>query len=283
MKIKKMFGCCLVAMSGLIPYSTVIAEELPWDKKLPFESIAIEYEISGLETGKETLYIRDFGKEQVTYSDSTTKIMGMAVQEKSVEFVTPDYIYSYDLQAREGMKTTNPQKHMENAYNELTAEEKKQVLKNSESMGGAFAEGMAGELQEKATKILGYDCDRVDIMNGSGTTYMMHGTSIPLKIEMNMMGMKMITAATSVKVGDVDPKVFEHPAGIQAKVDPESDAMTEAMSRQMMNAMKDPEASKKGVSALHGAAAEENMIEEDKAMIEQAGELLKGMQNIFGN
>lgn len=282
MKIQKMYGCCLVVILGVVPMSAVSAEELPWDKKLPFESVAIQYDISGLEQGKETLYIRNFGKEQVTYSDSTTKIMGMAVQEKSVEFVTPDYIYSYDLKAKEGVKTTNPQKHMENAYNQLTPEEKKQVLKNSESMGGAFSEGLAGDLQEKAAKILGYDCDKVDFMNGSGTTYMMHGTSIPLKIEVNMMGMKMITAATSVDIGRVDPKFFEHPKGIEPRVDPEGDAMAEAMSRQMMNAMKDPEAAKKGIGGLHGAAAQENMTEEDKAMIEQAGELLKGMQNIFG-
>lgn len=281
MKIQKMYGCCLVVMCGLVSHSAVVAEELPWEKKLPFESAAIQYSISGLEQGTETLYIRDFGKEQATYSDSTTKIMGMAVQEKSVEFVTPDYVYSYDLQASEGTKMTNPQKHMARAYSELSPEEKKQVLKNSETMGGAFTEGMGGKVQEKAAKILGYDCDKIEIMAG-GATFVMHGTNIPLKTEVNMMGMKMITVATSVEVGKVDPKYFEHPKGIEPMVDPEADAMSEAMSRQVMNAMADPEAAEKGISGLHGAAVQEEMTEEDKAMIEQAGELLKGMQNIFG-
>lgn len=281
MKIQKMYGYCLVVMLGILPCNSALAEELPWEKKLPFESATIHYSISGLEQGKESLYIRDYGKEQVTYSDSTTKIMGMAVQEKSVEFVTPDYVYSYDLQAQEGVKSVNPQKYMAQAYKELTPEEKKQVLKNSETMGAAFTQGMGGQVQEKAVKILGYDCDKIEVMGGSAT-YVMHGTGIPLKIEVNMMGMKMTTVATSVDTGKVDSKFFIHPKGIEARVDPEADAMSEAMSRQVINAMKDPEAAQKGVSGLHGAAAQENMTEEDKAMMEEAGEFLKGMKNIFG-
>ena len=281
MKFKKMCGCCLVAVLGLLPCNPALSEELPWEKKLPFENATIHYSISGLEQGEESLYIRDYGKERVKYSDSTTKIMGIAVQEKSVEFVTPDYIYSYDLQAQEGMKSVNPQKYMTKAYKELTPEEQKQVLENSKTMGGAFTQGMGGKIQEKAVKILGYDCDKIDVMGG-GATYVMHGTGIPLKTEVNMMGMKMTTVATSVDTGKAEPKYFVHPKGIDVQVDAEADAMSEAMSRQVMNAMKDPDAAEKGISGLHGAAAEQNMTEEDKAMMEQAGELLKGMQNIFG-
>ena len=281
MKMQKFYGCCLVVMLGIFPCSVVGAEELPWETKLPFENATIHYTISGLEQGEEVLYIRNYGKEQAAYADSTTKIMGMAVQEKSVEFVDADFIYSYDLQAMEGVKSVNPKKYMSKAYNDLTAEEKQQVLKNAEELGGVFSEGLGGDVQEKAVEILGYECDKINIMGG-GATYVIHGTSIPLKTEVNMMGMKMITVATSVDKGKVDPKYFVHPEGIEARVDPESDAMAEAMGLQMMTALKDPEAAKKGISGMHGDAAQGNMTEEDKQMMEQAGELLKGMQNIFG-
>ncbi|BHH85821.1 hypothetical protein [Desulforhopalus sp. 52FAK] len=281
MKVKNLCKCCLVVIIGLFSYTASWAEEVPWTKKLPFENATINYTISGLEQGEEILYIRDYGKEQATYSDSITKIMGMAVEEKRVEFVDEDYVYSYDLQAKEGTKSVNPQKYMAKAYAKLTREEKKQVLKNAEEMGTAFTSGMGGSIQEKATEILGYECDKIDIMGG-GATYVMHGTGIPLKVEVNMMGMKLVTMATSVDTGKIDPRHFVHPVGIEAKVDPEADAVAEAMGQQVIDSLKDPEAAEKGMSALHGAAAQENMTEEEKQIMEEAGELLKGMQNIFG-
>ena len=275
-------GICFVAVIGVLPCKALLAEELPWEKKLPFENATIHYAVSGVEQGTEILYIRNFGREQATYLDSTTKIMGMAVSEKAVDFMDADYVYSYDLQAQEGTKSVNPQKYMTEAYSRLTPEEKKQVQENVAQTGGALTGGMGGAVQENVAKILGYDCDKIDIMGG-GATYLIHGTSIALKTEVNMMGMKMFTLATSVDTGKVDPQHFIHPKGIEAKANPEADAMAQAMGQQVMAALKDPEARKieSGVGQQNDAL-KKNMTEEDKQMLEQAGELLKGMQNIFG-
>lgn len=284
MKVQNVFGCYLVVMAGIFATATttVWAEELPWERKLPFENATIHYSISGVEQGTEMLYIRNFGKERATYTESTTKIMGMEVSEKSVEFVDADFVYSYNLQAMEGTKTVNPQKSMAQAYAALTAEDKTEVEKNAEKMGSVLNQGMGGNIQEKATKILGYDCDKVNIMGG-GATYLLHGTDIALKTEVNMMGLKMVTQATSIDTGKVDPKYFIHPKGIVAEVDPEAEAMAQAMGQRVMDALKDPEAAKKGLGAgAHGVVPQENMTEEDKQILEQAGELLKGMQNLFG-
>jgi hypothetical protein len=275
-------GICFVTVIGGLFGQTLLAEELPWEKKLPFEQATIQYTVSGVEQGTKILYIRNFGKEQATYLDSTTKLMGMAVSEKTVEFMDADYLYSYDLQAQEGTKSVNPQKYMAEAYSSLTPEEKQQVQKNAAQMGGALAGGMGGAVQENVAKILGYDCDKIAIMGG-GATYLIHGTSIALKTEVNMMGMKMVTLATSLDTGKVDPQHFIHPKGIKAKSNPEADAMAQAMGQRVMDALKDPDAAKKGpVTGLQSDAMQQNMTEEDKQMIEQAGELLKGMQNIFG-
>lgn len=282
MKGQYFCGICFVAVIGVLPCKTLLADELPWEKKLPFENATIHYAVSGVEQGTEILYVRNFGREQATYLDSTTKIMGIAVTEKSVEFMDADYVYSYDLQAYEGTKSVNPQKYMAEAYSNLTPDEKKQVQKNAAQMGGALAGGMGGAVQENVEKILGYDCDKIVIMGG-GATYLIHGTSIALKTEINMMGMKMITLATSVDMDKVDPQYFIHPKGIEAKADPEADAMAQAMGQQIMNALKDPDATKVGYGAgVQNDAVQKNMTEEDKQMLEQAGELLKGMQNIFG-
>lgn len=282
MKGQLFCGICFVAAVGILPCGNLLADELPWEKKLPFEYATIHYTVSGVEQGEEIVYIRNFGREQATYLDSTTKIMGMAVSEKTIEFMDADYVYSYDLQANEATKSVNPQKYMAQAYSDLTPAEQAQVQKNATQMGGALTDGMGGEIQENVVKILGYDCDKVNIM-GSGATYLIHGTSIALKTEVNMMGMKMVTLATSVDTGKVDPKHFIHPQGIKAQVDPEADAMAEAIGQQVIDALKDPEAAKKGLGAgVHNSAAQKDMSEEDKEMLEQAGELLKGMQNIFG-
>ena len=282
MKAQYFCGICLVAVMGGLPCTNLLAEELPWEKKLPFEHATVHYTVSGVEQGEEILYIRNFGQEQATYLDSTTKIMGMAVTEKSVEFMDADYVYSYDLQAQEGSKSVNPQRYMAEAYSRLTPEEQQQVQKNAAQMGGAFTRGVGGPVQENVTKILGYDCDKIDIM-GSGATYLIHGTSIALKTEINMMGMKMVTLATSVDTGAVDSQHFIHPKGIEAKSNPEADTMAQAMGQQMMDALKDPEAGPKVPGAgMQGGTSQKNMTEEDKEMLEQAGELLKGMQNVFG-
>ena len=76
-------------------------------------------------------------------------------------------------------------------------------------------------------KILGYDCDKIDIM-GSGATYLVHGTSIALKTEVKMMGMKMVTLATSVDTAKVDLQNFIHPKWIEVKANREADAMLQA-------------------------------------------------------
>lgn len=282
MKGQYFCGICFVAVISLLPFQTLLAEELPWEKKLPFEHATIQYTVSGVEQGTEILYIRNFGREQATYLDSTTKLMGMAVSEKSVEFMDADYLYSYDLQAKEGTKSVNPQKYIAEAYSSLTPEEKKQVQKNAAQMGGALTGGMGGAVQENVTNILGYDCDKIAIMGG-GATYLIHGTSIALKTEVNMMGMKMVTLATSIDTGKVDPQHFMHPKGIKVKANPEADAMAQAMGQKIMEALKDPEAAKKGPGAgQKSGALQRDMTEEDKQMLEQAGDLLKGMQNIFG-
>lgn len=281
MKIQNICKLCLMAIVGFFLCSNIEAGELPWEKALPFENATIHYSVSGMGHGEEIVYVRDYGKEQATYLDSITKIMGMAVRERSVEIVDVDFVYSYDLEAQEGTKNVNPQKYMVKAYANLTAEEKNKVQKNAIEMGGTLAEGMGGVLQQNAIELLGFGCDKIDMMGG-GVIYLLHGTNLPLKAEMNMMGMKTSIVATSIDIGAVDPKYFMHPKGIVAIVDLEGDAMAETMGVQIINALKDPKAAKKGFAAAVNGARLENMAEEDKQKLEQGAELLKGIQNIFG-
>ena len=45
-------------------------EDLPWEMKLPFKEATIHYELTGSEQGKETLYIKDYGKLRAKHHQS---------------------------------------------------------------------------------------------------------------------------------------------------------------------------------------------------------------------
>ncbi|MCP4343477.1 MAG: hypothetical protein GY799_32515 [Desulfobulbaceae bacterium] len=267
---------------------TVFADgESPWEKKLPFKSSIIYYAITGMEEGQETLYIRDSGQQRAIYHETVLNIMGMTVNNSTIELITPDYIYSYDLQNSEGSKATNPQKYMIEEYEKLSVADKKKVRDNAEKTGTAYmegmgAEGMGGEIQQNAAEILGYSCDKVEIMGGA-STYLIHGTDIPLKTEMDMMGMKMNIEATSIEKGDVDDRFFQHPAGINAEVDAEADAVAREMARRVIAMLKDPENITQKEAQLIGIPKQtDGLSEEDKQMMQQLEQMMQGMKGIQG-
>jgi len=252
-------------------------DELAWEKKLPFKTATISYSIKGMENGKETLYIRDHGKERATYRETTSNMMGMKMTNRTVEFKTPEQIYTYDLEKQQGFKGVNPQKYMIEEYGRLSASEKEKIRENAKKMGAAYAEGMGGDIQQNAAKILGYDCDKVEIMGGS-STYLIHDTDITLKTEMNMMGMKLTMVADSVDKGKVDDKVFDHPAGITAEANSESDKMAKNMARQAIAMLRDPEKAKTMPMMPQLAVPGAEMSPEDKEMMQQVQQMMKGMK-----
>ena len=55
---------CLLVVSMILLFFCSLAwgEDLPWEMKLPFKEATIHYELTGSEQGKETLYIKEYGK-----------------------------------------------------------------------------------------------------------------------------------------------------------------------------------------------------------------------------
>jgi hypothetical protein len=172
-------------------------------------------------------------------------------------------------------------------YAKLSSAEKKKVTENAKKMGTVFAEamadGMGGEamdvkIQPNAVEILGYSCDKVDVMGGA--TYLLHDTDILLKSEMSMLGMKMEMVATSVQEGKVDDKYFQHPEGIIAEMDAEAETMVREMATQVVAMLKDPENIPQGeAQPMRFMGNTEGMSEEDKLMMQQAEKM---MQNLKG-
>jgi hypothetical protein len=254
-------------------------DELAWEKKLPFKTATIHYSIKGIEDGTETLYIRDSGRERATYRETVSNMMGMKTTNKTVVLKTPDLIYSYDLEKQQGFKGVNPQKYMIEEYNRLSAKDKEKVRENAKKMGAAYAEGMGGEIQQNAAQFLGFDCDKVEIMGGS-STYLIHGTDVALKTEMNMVGMKLTMVAESVDQGKVDDKFFRHPVGITAEADSQSDEMARNMARQAIAMLQDPDSIKNMPILPQGAVpgGQPEMSDEEREVMQQVQEMMKGMK-----
>ncbi len=268
-----------VVLVLLLPLGVLGGEKSPWEVQLPFKSATIHYTISGMENGSEVTYIRDYGNEVATYHTTKTSMMGMTMVSETVDIDTPDWVYHFDLNEGTGSKSVNPEKYMIEEYNKLSKAEQQQVKENAEKMGTSVAEGFGGKVQQNVEKILGYSCDRAEIM---GTVvYSIHGTGVPLRVESNMMGMSMKIEATSVDKGEVADKFFHLPQGIEPQFDPQSDALAREMARQTITMLKDPESARKqgGMPMMQGREQQQLSPEEQEQM-QQAMEMLKGM---FGN
>lgn len=258
----------------LSPILALAADADLWEVKLPFKAATIHYTLSGMETGTETLYIRESGKETATFRTGKTSMMGTTTNTDTVEIETPDWVYSYDLVAHTGKKSVNPRKYMMEEYQRLSPAEKKLVEENAKKMGAPLSEAFGGKVEQKVGKMFGFETDRVQMM---GTVVeSIHGTGIPLRVESNMMGMNMKQEATSVDVGSVSQKYFDPPQGIVAVVDPESEAMARTMAQQTIAALKSPEGAN-SAAVMPMMPQDDNMTPEEKREMEQAMEMLKGM------
>ncbi len=261
----------------VVPVHGDANEQSPWKAKLPFKQATIQYVISGVENGSEERYIKDFGREIATYHTTQTKMMGMVMDNKTFALTTPEYSYSYDLTNRSGTKSVNPEKYMLEEYNKLSKPEKDQVRKNGEELGVSVVQGVGGKVETNAKTILGYSCDKTEMMGT--TSYSIHGTAIPLYVESNMMGMKMKIEAKAVKVGAVADAYFQLPEGIEPYFDPQSDAMARSMAVQTISMLKDPKAVQKMQAEGQQQQTQlgEGMTPEQQQQMEQAMEAMQGL------
>lgn len=276
-------GLLLLLLLFAFPVLAFAGQENPWDQKLPFKTATIKYAISGMEEGTEILYIKDYGQRTATYHTTVTSMLGMKMENSTIEIEDPEWVYSYDLQEGTGMKSSNPKKYMKEEYEKLSKDEKKQVLKNTEQMGMSIMEGMGGAVEQKVTEMFGFKCDRATIM---GTTvYSIHKTPVPLKTEANVMGMKMSMIATSFDKGKVDEKYFSHPRGVEAIFSQEADDMARSTARQTIAWLKDPEASKKAPSMqpMADGGNQQQIPPEDQEIMKQAEQMMEGLKGLFGN
>ena len=234
----------LTGFAALLNTTPVLAKDSLWDLDLSFEKAVIHYDISGAQKGTETLYIRDFGNERVKLTKSKGKIMFVTTTTDTIEITTRDSVINIDMDKNTGTRMTNPQKLMQEEIEKLSAKEREVVMKNLETIGMNMAVQMGGQVKPKAGEHLGYTCDLVTVMGT--TSCQMSGTPIMLKVESNIMGIKINTVAKNIdKNASVPADIFQIPENVNVKYSKEADDMSRAMIASMIESMKDPDAAKK--------------------------------------
>jgi hypothetical protein len=236
--------CLLTGFAVLLSAAPVLAKDNPWELDLPFEKAVIHYDVSGSQKGAATLYIRDYGNERVKITKSKGKIMFVTITTDTIEITTRDSIINIDMDKKTGARMTNPQKFMQEEMEKLSAKEREIAMKNFEAIGMSMAAQMGGQVKPNAGEHLGYSCDLVTVMGT--TSCQMSGTPIMLKMESNIMGIKINTVAKKIdNNASVPTDVFQIPAGVNVVYDKEVDDMSRAMVASMIESMKDPDAAKK--------------------------------------
>lgn len=215
------------------------AAENPWDTHLPFEHATIHYEITGMETGEETLFIKDFGNHRALHHNGTTSLFGITTKTRRVQITDPQWQYTFDLEEGTGTRITNPKNFFQQEYDKLSAAEKENVNNNAEELGLSMVKDFNGQVEVNAATLLGYSCDRTTI---SGmTVYVIHKTDIPLRTEVDFGMMKGKTVATNIDQAVPTPQSFALPDNIEPVFDAAADELSRQMAAKYVATLKEPD------------------------------------------
>ncbi len=236
---------CSIPALLCLNVSEPMAQNRPWEFTLPFQQATIQYTITGMENGSETLYITDSGDVRATHQETTSSMMGMTVKSHSIEITTPRWITTYDLTEGTADKVANPKRLYEQAYEELNAEEQKIFESNIKELGPSLMINLNGKTVKDAETILGYSCDKVTIESLS-TTYLIHNTDITLRSSSSIMGMNYDIEAISINTENTPPKaVFTGPANIEVRHNIEEEKIMEQAIHSIVDTLKEPDGAEK--------------------------------------
>jgi len=262
--------------------SMAFGADLPWEMKLPFKEATIHYELKGSQQGSETLYVKEYGKLRAKHHKASSTIMGRTTASDTLELIDPDWVTTYNLTQKTGEKFTNPNKLYLAEYSKFNSEEKMNFEKNAKEYGASMMGNFGGSVKQSSAKILGYDCD-VATMGGMSTVYIMHGSGIPLRSEVAVMGMANTVNATQVDTSSAVPgSAFTPPVGITATVNQEMETMMAGNIQRTMQTLKRPdgvEAMKKSNPMLPAGVMPSSGDDENNPMDkEEQQQMMKNMQ-----
>jgi hypothetical protein len=172
-------------------------------KRYEFKSGKVVYQSTGSMTGTETMYFDNYGMLEVKNTKATLEMMGIKQVSDTKVIMNNKFVYTIDNNSGEATKMENPLYSM---FPEGTDLEKvgEEMMKN---MGG---------IKIGTETVSGKDCEIWEIKKLMSKVWVWK--SIPIKSEVNMMGLKITQIATSVEVDiDVSADEFKIPEGVEFK------------------------------------------------------------------
>lgn len=208
----------------LVIFSMLISIQAQDFKRYNVKSGIIEYKIEGNTEGTEILYFDNYGEKEAKRTKTKTTIMGFSQESDQLTLMDGKMIYMADFNTKTITKTENPSWDM---MQELMEEGE-----NLEEFGKKMMEQMGGKIIGTET-LNGKKCDVWEIQSMGTKSWVYE--SIPLKIETNLMGMKIKYVVTKLELDvSVPSDVFVLPEGFSEQDAPDM----EEMMKQMQNMMK---------------------------------------------
>ncbi len=152
-------------------------------KRYLVESAIIEYELSGKQSGTETLYFDQWGWREGKYTNSEFSVANFTQKSSTLTLLQGKWIYNINLETKTGTKMENP---MHQAFTETDPGE----------MGRTMLKKMGGKkIGEEA--VLGKMCEVWEVKSMNTKSWVWK--NINLKTETNMMGMTMNITAINIQ------------------------------------------------------------------------------------
>jgi len=175
--------------------SSLLADKNIFDRGFDFKEGIVHYKISGSESGSKTLYIKDYGKTKVIYTNKKSTFMRKDKSIDNMTYITPKWIYKIDLDKNTATKLPNLKYLLFKKFQDLSIDEKKQVKINFKK-----------QFKGKVEKIAGYECN-YKFIDGKNIC-LEKNSDLVLKTETNILGFHTKSIATSIEKKALDEKIF---------------------------------------------------------------------------
>lgn len=185
----------------LILFSLTVILSAQDMKRYDFKSGKVEYKLTGATSGTQTMFFDNYGMKEAKYADMSIEMMGMKQKKNTLTILDGKDTYIVDWEKGTAVKMATP------LYNMFP---KGKDIKHA---GKKMMENMGAE-KTGSGKVLNKNCDVWEIKKAGMKMWMWK--SIPLKVEVNMMGMQMNQEATSIETNIKIPAAkFEIPKNIK--------------------------------------------------------------------
>jgi len=176
--------------------SSLIAETDIFHNSLDFKEGIINYTIRGSESGTKSMYLKDYGKTRLIYTEVKSNFMRQTREVKQITQITPKWVYKTNLKTNVTTKTYNLNYLLNQRVEKLTMTQKKRLEQNLQK---------TKSLQSK--EILGYFCDH-KVIDGV-STYSVTNYDLVLKTQIDILGFHSKTEAIQIEKKDIDHNIFK--------------------------------------------------------------------------